>query len=569
MKRKRVAVQAGMIDAVAHGEDDEYWKYANNAHADEIANAGEREKARARCRYQYLNDGYCRNIIRSFAITVVGQGARLQLYGDNKEINQIVENKFHQWIYETNIVEKLEMAVKAIMFDGETFLRFVYDEHIECGLNIAMIDAARVGSGWNGWNDPLSLDGIRFDQFGHPYEYCIFERVPNPNYNFKYLPEIVPAEEILHFFIPDFPEQHRGLPIILSVLKDFAALRRYRSAVVEAAEVAASTSIVIQTQKLPDTDEPDDLEEFDQVVIPRRGGLTLPRGWDGKQLRPEQPSANNSEFINTILTGIGAGVGQPRNVATNDSSNYNFSSAKLDHQTYYRYIKSIQLRVKHLCDKIFEKWVTCNVNDADVALLLFNATFNEQKIKRDWFFAEMEEIDPTSEANATSTLIKEGLMTHAEYHARKGKDPERQMEIWLAEQKRLRESQPIEPIKETLEKIETVKEPETENNPKPSEPPKEPEPLPKDKEPETENVQNTALNGAQVTSAVDIITKVSTGELPAETAVLMLIEFFNIKAEIATKMIEPAQKMYEAGQQQQTQQQTQQPTNAEVTDNQT
>jgi capsid protein len=521
-----------MLDATAHGEDDAYWIHAQVIHADEIANPRERQTARSRSRYQYLNDGYCRNLVRSFYIAVLGLGARLQLLSDNKNINQSVEKKFHRWINESELTNTLELAVAAIMYDGESFLRFVFDPHIECGLGVSIIDAERVGSGWNGWNDPLSLDGIRFDNYNHPIAYCVFEHLPNPSYNFKYLPEVVPSEDIVHFFIPDLPEQHRGLPQLLSVLKDFGGVRRYKAAVIEAAEVAASTSMVIKTQKLPENEEPDPVEAFDSFPAPRRSGLTLPRGWDATQLKPEQPAANHTDFLNTTLTGIGAGIGQPRNVATNDSSSYNFSSAKLDHQLYYRLIRRVQRRLMSVYDRVFNKWLYCNAGDADVAWLLVNSGEDAKKVDRDWFFAEMEDIDPQSETSAIVKKLENGLMTRAEYYARKGQDPEVQIDLWLQEQKRIS-------IVEVLEKIETKKTPAPDPSPEP-----EPKQTTTSSEP-VEDVQSTALNGAQVTSAVDIVIKVATGELPAESAIIILVNFFQLQESDARAIIIPAQKTYE------------------------
>jgi len=51
------------------------------------------------------------------------------------------------------------------------------------------------------------------------------------------------------------------------------------------------------------------------------------------------------------------------------------------------------------------------------------------------------------------------------------------------------------------------------------------------------------MNGAQVASAVEIVTKVSTGELPKESAIEMLSAFFKLPIETAKKMIEPASKI--------------------------
>lgn len=55
-----------------------------------------------------------------------------------------------------------------------------------------------------------------------------------------------------------------------------------------------------------------------------------------------------------------------------------------------------------------------------------------------------------------------------------------------------------------------------------------------------EKVQDTALNGAQVASMVDVITQVSTGALPADAAVFILTKAFLMTPEEARDMVSPA-----------------------------
>lgn len=51
--------------------------------------------------------------------------------------------------------------------------------------------------------------------------------------------------------------------------------------------------------------------------------------------------------------------------------------------------------------------------------------------------------------------------------------------------------------------------------------------------------QDTALNGAQVTSAIEIVKSVHRGELPRESGLAMLAEFFNLSPESAEKIMGP------------------------------
>lgn len=54
-------------------------------------------------------------------------------------------------------------------------------------------------------------------------------------------------------------------------------------------------------------------------------------------------------------------------------------------------------------------------------------------------------------------------------------------------------------------------------------------------------IQDTALNGAQVQAATDIIVKVVNNLMPAETAIDMLVSMFNLHLDVATRMVNSAQ----------------------------
>jgi hypothetical protein len=57
-----------------------------------------------------------------------------------------------------------------------------------------------------------------------------------------------------------------------------------------------------------------------------------------------------------------------------------------------------------------------------------------------------------------------------------------------------------------------------------------------------QNVQQSALNGAQVTSLVDIVEKVAGGTLPRDSAINMIILAFNVKPQDAEKILGTAGK---------------------------
>lgn len=506
VKRGPVAMRAGALDSVSYSTDDvDYWKFANSVTGDQIANHADREEARKRCRYQYLNDPYARNIVRNLAVAVVGTGATIQIIGDkDNDKAEVVEDRFKKWANAVGLHETVSLMVQSLGYDGESFLQFVQNPKMPQGVSVAIIDPARICTPTFGaYNtqfgiDENVLDGIRFDTYGNPTYYAVAESPINPIYTgipIKF--KRVKAEEIFHLFIKDLPEQHRGLPLLQSVVKTLAALRRYMMAVIECAEVAASHSFVVKSQTLPDQEAPADWDAMDEILAPRRGGVVLPRGWEASQLKSEHPSAQHAEFIQTTITAVGAGFGQPRNIAAADSSNYNYASGRLDHQTFFRYIETVQELVRNLYCFVFRWWYRYDLESQE---LFDNA--DPKDIELDWYFAELAHVDPEKEANTAIMLRDKGLLTDAEYFAKFGQD-------WRKQYKQM--------------KLESKSRDGEQQN--------------------TGTIEETAMNGAQVTSATDIVTKVSMGELPPEAAIEMLVAFFQLPKDVAKAIIEPASKI--------------------------
>ena len=130
----------------------------------------------------------------------------------------------------------------------------------------------------------------------------------------------------------------------------------------------------------------------------------------------EEPAAfrRHVSFSSATLTGIGAGVGQPRNIISNDSSDYNYASGRLDHQTFFRYVETIQQRLIYILDEIFD-YFTETSNDPGI-----NPEF-VGTIKKEWYFAELQHVDPLKEADASIKLLNARLLTRKEYFAKYSK----------------------------------------------------------------------------------------------------------------------------------------------------
>jgi len=125
-----------------------------------------------------------------------------------------------------------------------------------------------------------------------------------------------------------------------------------------------------------------------------------------------------------VLREIARCLDMPFNIAAGDSSSYNYSSGKLDHQTYFRAIDVD----RHSCERtvlnrIFDEWF----DDAlvtDGALVVPRTNLSRPLVEWDW--PPFEHVDPLKESNATTNDLASGLTSIPTELARRGRKWERE-----------------------------------------------------------------------------------------------------------------------------------------------
>jgi len=114
-------------------------------------------------------------------------------------------------------------------------------------------------------------------------------------------------------------------------------------------------------------------------------------------------------------------VHMPSNKALADSSKYNYSSGRLDHQTYYESIaiERSQWEVEAL-DRIFEWWL-------DEALMMdgyLPAIEAMDEIPKVWRWPPQRDVNPAEIADVNIALIDAGLKSREQYLIEQNIDPE-------------------------------------------------------------------------------------------------------------------------------------------------
>ena len=423
--RVRLRVLRAKFDSAQTTPDNmRHWANADPLSANAAARPDVRRTLRNRARYEVANNSYARGIVLTLANDVIGAGPRLQMLlgkggdGDDGGVNQVIEREFTAWAKAIDLPGKLRTMRMSRAQDGEAFGLLFSNAALQhpVKLDSRLIEADQVSTPMMSLPTPQFVDGIVFDEYGNPIQYHVLDSHPGDILHgtpLKY--SIVPASGMIHWFRADRPGQSRGLPDILPALPLFAQLRRYTLAVVAAAESAANIAIFMKTGA-PAGGEAAEVEPNATMEFEPNMAVFGPEGWEPQQIKAEQPATTYEMFKREILNEIARCLNMPYNIAACNSSGYNYSSGRLDHQTYYKSIRVEQAHVEAVVlDRILDAWMA-------EAVKVYPELGGVTEWPHQWFWDGHEHVDPAKEANAQAQRLASNTTTLATEYARQGKD---------------------------------------------------------------------------------------------------------------------------------------------------
>lgn len=402
-------------------ENERHWANADALSANAAANPADRKKVRERCRYECQNNPWAAGMVRTLVHHTIGTGPRLQVHGPDPAVNTRIEKAWSRWAKAIGLAGKLALAKMSKVRDGEVFLLSVHNELVPgpIKLDYRVIEADQATTFWADPIDPYQTDGIRFDRLWNPIEYHLLRHHPGGTAGLTPLAgDWYPAERIIHWFRAERPGQSRGLPEIMPAIPLFAVLRRFTMATLAAAEIAALFAAFLKTNGTANV-SPMLVKEFESLEIERSMLTTLPEGWDVTQLKPEHPATTFEMFQRCILNEAARAISMPYNIAAGNSSGYNYSSGRLDHQTYFRKIEIDQSEAEAIVlDRIFAEWL-------DYALLvpgLLDGAPPLIDLEHEWFWDAPTSIDPMVEDGSAEIRLRSGRGNLQDEFAQQGLD---------------------------------------------------------------------------------------------------------------------------------------------------
>ena len=341
-----------------------------------------------------------------------------------------------------------QLAIKAVARDGEYLARIVRgtDAGNPFGIAIQFLDVDRICTTYNrpaeGGANAIRM-GIEINRFGRPV--AVHIKAVHPGEMYQATAGIrgdgvmrIPAEDIIHGFIKDRPEQVRGIPWAHAAMVRLNNLGGYEEAAVIAARVGASKMGFFTTQDGQAEVVSTGIEDDPSADGAQDGALTmdadpgvfqsLPQGVQFQPFNPDYPSAMFADFVKANLRGIASGLGVAYHALANDLEGVSFSSIRsgtLEERDSWMMIQ--EWFASSFLERVFAEWLPSALAFGQVTMVNGSA-LPMAKIDKfrphSWQGRRWEWVDPLKDIEADIAAINAGLKSPQSVAAKLGLDYE-------------------------------------------------------------------------------------------------------------------------------------------------
>jgi lambda family phage portal protein len=401
---------------------------------------------RNRSRWLAQNDGFTRGYLGTLRRNVVGPGGfTLQMAvknekgdGEDANANKRIEAAWAEWAPACEVTGKLTFtdlchaAIMGVPRDGEVIFRKVRGGGFNrSGFALQVIDPARLDETCNGRpniagfsvaGDNLVRAGVELTPWGRPAAYWLRTYTPNddPLVPVPKRLERVPADDIIHLFVHEWPDQIRGVPWLSASIRTLAMLDGYSEAELTAARVSAGKMGFYKQGEVEDV--PAELQNDGSLVQESTAGSfeLLPKGVSFESYDPQHPNTAFGAFVAAQQRQAAAGAGLSYAAFANDPGSLNYSGLRhvaLEDRDEYRTLQNWM--INNFCLRFFPEWLTETLVAGVTGLppgkfWKFNAP---RFIGRGWDW-----VDPQNEIKAAREAVALGIKSRTQIVAEKGGD---------------------------------------------------------------------------------------------------------------------------------------------------
>ena len=402
------------------------------------------EVLRNRSRELVRDNEFARRYMNLLKTNVVGEnGFHLQVKARNDDGkldapgNTIIENSWKRWGRYGSPTADGRMSwldcqrycIEALARDGEVFVKKLDGRSYTDNFAIQFLESDLIDEKKNETlpNGNQIRMGVELDQYHRPVAYWVLTAHPGDRFNYSRQSQKhqrIPADEIIHIFMPTRTHQTRGEPFMAPVLSAMKQMAAYREAEIVAARIGASKMGILTTPSGDDFVGNDEIDDHVPVIDVEPGTFhQLPAGYAMDMFDPNHPNTSFAEFETAILRGIASGLNVSYASLSNDLSSVNYSSIRqgaLDERDGYR---SLQMFViQHFIEPVYRQWLSnaMDFGSFPIPISKFDKFADNSHFRgRGWNW-----VDPLKEINAAVVGLQNGILSMQDVAAHYGRDVE-------------------------------------------------------------------------------------------------------------------------------------------------
>jgi lambda family phage portal protein len=413
---------------------------------------------RDRARELARNDAYIARYLNLMVSNVIGkQGVRVsaKARNDNGSLdiraNQLIEQSWKDWCKLGNctvngklsFIDTQKIFVESLCRDGEVLVRKIKNNS-PFGFQLQFLEADHLdetlNSGDKQTGNKIKM-GVEVDKYDKPVAYHLYANHPYDQIYVHAKKHIrVPADEIIHAYLPNRAEQTRGVSFVAPVMANLQQHSAYMEAEIIAARVAASKMGFFTS---PDGDGYVGDGEYEDTFNPTMNAQAgvfeqLPAGVDFKEFSPQHPTSAFDAFTSSVLRSIASGLNISYHALSNDLTSVNYSSIRqgsLEDRSMYQIYQ--QFVIEHFISPIFDSWLEMAISTGNINLPI--SKFDKFANAINFIPRNFGWVDPLKEMQSNILGLQNGTMTYEDISASYGRDTEElfeqhQKEVELAKQ---------------------------------------------------------------------------------------------------------------------------------------
>jgi len=414
---------------------------------------------RDRARELARNDSYIARYLNLMVSNVIGKhGIRVSSKSRNANGtldlagNQLIETAWKEWqqlgVCTTNgrltFLDCQKIFIESLCRDGEVLIRKVKVNNSPFGFQLQFLEADHLDENKNDLYKPTGNKikmGVEVDKNDKPVAYHLYKDHP---YDRSYVSQNqhirVPAEEIIHAYLPQRAEQTRGVSLVSTAMANVKMLNGYLEAEIVAARVGASKMGFFTSGDGNSYVGDGEYEDTFSPTTNAQAGVfeQLPAGMDFKAFDPTHPTSAFESFTTNVLRSIASGLNISYHALSNDLTSVNYSSIRqgaLEDRSMYQLYQ--QFVIDHFVRPVFKSWLEMSISTGYINLPM--GKYEKFANAINYIPRSFAWIDPLKEMQANVVGLQNGTITYSDISAAYGRDTEElfeqhQKEIELAKQ---------------------------------------------------------------------------------------------------------------------------------------